>query len=116
MGIRDPLGTCCSFLYFQVSVNSPDEAGSTRVHWAAHGGHIDHIILYFQVSVNSLDKAGSTPMHWAAHGGHIDCMKALLQVPNCNISVQVLSLHFVSWLYYAKCPKISNTLLHTSFA
>lgn len=48
-----------------------------------------NVQLFFQVSVNSLDKAGSTPMHWAAHGGHIECMKALLQVPNCNVNVQV---------------------------
>jgi len=42
-----------------------------------------------QVSVNSLDKAGSTPLHWAAHGGHVECIKALLAVPNCEVSVQV---------------------------
>ena len=39
--------------------------------------------------MNSLDKAGSTPIHWAAHGGHIDCMKALMEVPKCEINVQV---------------------------
>ena len=39
--------------------------------------------------MNSLDKAGSTPLHWAAHGGHIECMKALMEVPKCEINVQV---------------------------
>ena len=28
---------------FQVSVNGLDKAGSTPIHWAAHGGHIECI-------------------------------------------------------------------------
>ncbi|KAH3839155.1 hypothetical protein DPMN_112579 [Dreissena polymorpha] len=72
------------------------------LHEAAKRGNIDFLqeCLRNQVSVNALDKAGSTALHWAAHGGHVECMKALLGVPNCQVSVQVTteSKRAVCWV------------------
>ncbi|XP_045156525.1 osteoclast-stimulating factor 1-like [Mercenaria mercenaria] len=66
----------------QVSVNSLDKAGSTPLHWAAHGGHIEcmQILLnkpHCEVSVQN--KLGDTPIHSAAWKGHADAVDLLLE-------------------------------------
>ena len=38
------------YYVFQVSVNSLDKAGSTPMHWAAHGGHIECMKALIQAS------------------------------------------------------------------
>lgn len=93
-------------------VEENTETIESPLHEAAKRGNMSFLqeCLKNQVSVNSLDKAGSTPMHWAAHGGHIDCMKALLQVPNCNITVQNklgdTPLHSAAWRGHAEAVQL----------
>ncbi|XP_052794367.1 osteoclast-stimulating factor 1-like [Mya arenaria] len=82
------------------------------LHDAAKRGNMPFLqeCLQNQVSVNSLDKAGATPLHWAAHGGHIDCMKALLAVPNCQVSTQNklgdTPIHSAAWRGHAEAVEL----------
>ncbi|KAK2164714.1 hypothetical protein LSH36_60g09012 [Paralvinella palmiformis] len=84
-------------------VEESTESIDNPLHEAAKRGNIIFLreCISNNVSVNSLDKAGSTPIHWAAHGGHIDCMKALMEVPKCEINVQNklgdTALHSAAW-------------------
>lgn len=65
-----------------VSVNGLDKAGSTPLHWAAHGGHIECIQMLLSVpncEVNVQNKIGDTPIHSAAWRGHSAVVKLLLE-------------------------------------
>eukprot|EP00800_Vazella_pourtalesii_P010574 TRINITY_DN25932_c0_g1_i1.p1 TRINITY_DN25932_c0_g1~~TRINITY_DN25932_c0_g1_i1.p1 ORF type:complete len:212 (-),score=50.57 TRINITY_DN25932_c0_g1_i1:63-698(-) len=56
----------------KVSVNSLDKSGSTAIHWAARGGHIDcatALLKYPNTQVNAKNKLGDTPLHNAAWKG-----------------------------------------------
>jgi ankyrin repeat protein len=72
-------------------IEASTETVENVLHEAAKRGNMSFLeeCLSNKVSVNGLDKSGSTPLHWAAAGGHIECAKALLQVPNCELNVQV---------------------------
>ncbi|GAB1606713.1 osteoclast-stimulating factor 1-like [Argonauta hians] len=64
-----------------VSVNSLDKAGSTPLHWAAHGGHTDCMEALFHVSnieINVQNKIGDTPLHSAAWKKHASAVQMLL--------------------------------------
>lgn len=93
-------------------VEENTETVDCPLHEAAKRGNISFLneCLQNNVSVNSLDKAGSTPLHWAAHGGHIDCMQTLLNIPNCQVSVQNklgdTPLHSAAWRGHADAVKL----------
>jgi hypothetical protein len=66
----------------RMSVNGLDKAGSTPLHWAAHGGHIECVKRLLDVhncEVNVLNKLGDTPLHSAAWRGHADVVELLLE-------------------------------------
>lgn len=65
-----------------VSVNGLDKAGSTPLHWAAHGGHVQCIQMLLAIpncQVNVQNKIGDAPIHSAAWRGHADVVKILLE-------------------------------------
>ena len=65
----------------------------TPLHDAAKRGNLNFLkeCLNNGVSVNSLDKAGNTALYWASHTGHLECLIPLLQSPNIDLNVQVIS-------------------------
>jgi len=66
----------------KLSVNGLDKSGSTPLHWAAHGGHIECMKLLLSVpkcEINVQNKLGDTAMHSAAWKGHAEAVKLLLE-------------------------------------
>ncbi|KAK7115608.1 osteoclast-stimulating factor 1-like [Littorina saxatilis] len=77
-GNTDFLRECLSN---RVSVNGLDKAGSTPLHWAAHGGHMECLEVLLaepKVEINVQNKLGDTPLHAAAWKNHAAAVKVLL--------------------------------------
>lgn len=78
-GNMDFMSECLSN---RVSVNALDKAGSTPLHWASHGGHIDCLQTLLGVAnceVNVQNKLGDTPLHSAAWKNHAEAIRLLLE-------------------------------------
>ena len=66
----------------KVSVNSLDKSGSTAIHWAARGGHVEcatALLKYPNIQVNVQNKLGDTPLHNAAWKGDSIVVGLLLE-------------------------------------
>lgn len=65
-----------------VSPNGLDKAGSTPLHWAARGGHVEccQILLAIpNIHVNVPNKLGDTALHGAAWKGNAEVVSMLLE-------------------------------------
>lgn len=64
-----------------MSVNSLDKSGSSSLHAAAQGGHIECILRLLKepkLEINWQNKLGDTPLHCAAYRGHADIVQLLV--------------------------------------
>eukprot|EP00931_Biecheleriopsis_adriatica_P047660 TRINITY_DN27496_c0_g2_i1.p1 TRINITY_DN27496_c0_g2~~TRINITY_DN27496_c0_g2_i1.p1 ORF type:complete len:186 (+),score=32.56 TRINITY_DN27496_c0_g2_i1:24-560(+) len=73
------LGDVKSMLH-QVSPASPNESGSTPLHEAAYGGHLEvcELLLAARAEANEQDKWGASALHHAASRGHQAVVQLLL--------------------------------------
>jgi ankyrin repeat protein len=58
--------------FHQVSVNSLDKAGSTPLHWAAHGGHVQCIQMLLAVPNCQVNVQVNTSLKENFDGGIMD--------------------------------------------
>ncbi|XP_076464985.1 osteoclast-stimulating factor 1-like [Babylonia areolata] len=66
----------------RVSVNGLDKAGSTPLHWASHGGHVNCMQILLadtKCEVNVQNKLGDTALHSASWKNHAAAVKMLLE-------------------------------------
>lgn len=79
---RGNLGFLNECIAMKVSVNGLDKAGSTPLHWAARGGHMDcveRLLAEPNIQLNVQNKLGDTPLHGAAWKGHAEIVSLLLE-------------------------------------
>ncbi|KAH7697348.1 SH3 domain-containing protein [Aphelenchoides avenae] len=65
----------------KVSPNSLDKSGSTALHWASHGGHVNVVVELLKIpglTISSQNKLGDTPLHAASWKGHLECVRLLV--------------------------------------
>ncbi|XP_064620515.1 osteoclast-stimulating factor 1-like [Lineus longissimus] len=95
----------------KVSVNGLDKAGSTAIHWASHGGHMDCLQALLAVpncQINVQNKLGDTPLHSAAWKGHPHIVEELL---NRGARTDLLNNDKKSALDLAKSPETKALIL-----
>jgi hypothetical protein len=96
----------------KVSVNGLDKAGSTPLHWAARGGHIDCVKRLLEENSCQIDvqnKLGDTPLHSASWKGHSTVVEMLL-AHGSRVDVKNNDSKIPSDL--AKDPETAAILLH----
>lgn len=79
---RGNLGFMRECIINKVSANSLDKSGSTALHWAAAGGHIECVVELLNlphVEINVQNKLGDTAVHNSSWKGHADVTELLLQ-------------------------------------
>jgi ankyrin repeat protein len=62
--------------------NAPTHTGSTPLHWAARGGHLDctqTLLAVPTIEVNVANKLGDTALHGAAWKGQVEMITLLLE-------------------------------------
>lgn len=79
---RGNIGFMQECLANKVSVNGLDKSGSTALHWAASGGHVECAQMLLQipnVEINVQNKLGDTALHNAAWKNHPEIVQMLLE-------------------------------------
>jgi ankyrin repeat protein len=70
--ITDNIIELVMLFFHQVSVNSLDKAGSTPLHWAAHGGHVQCIQMLLAVPNCQVNVQVNTSLKENFDGGIMD--------------------------------------------
>jgi hypothetical protein len=86
--------------------NSNKKAGSTPLHWAARGGHLDCVealLAQPKIQVNVQNKLGDTPLHLAAYRGHPETISLLLEKGEILAFFDIVKRCEIILYAHAKC-------------